>query len=157
MHLEVRKVKSFTGMEGLGFNADLYAGGKKVAFVIDEGCGGSYLYRWEGKTPAERAANEATVAQVIEALPPEPMPADAEEWEESLYPDGQRIAELESFLAGLVDDFLSNRKLERQKRTAIPFKTMACESGSYYLLKHKGDVEGTKAHILKKHPDAVFL
>lgn len=42
----VIKVKTFEGMEGKGFNATLCRDGKPIAFVIDEGCGGCYLWRW---------------------------------------------------------------------------------------------------------------
>ena len=42
----VKKVKTFRGMEGEGYNADLYRDGKKIAFVIDEGCGGETRFEW---------------------------------------------------------------------------------------------------------------
>ena len=48
MKIEVRKVKSFKGREGNGFNADLYVTGAKhcpdgtrAAEVIDDASGGS--------------------------------------------------------------------------------------------------------------------
>lgn len=41
----VKKVKTFMGHEGGGYNADLYRGKKKVATVIDQGDGGEpYIY-----------------------------------------------------------------------------------------------------------------
>ena len=40
----VAKVKSFRGTDGYGFNADLMKDGRKIAFVIDEGCGGCLHY-----------------------------------------------------------------------------------------------------------------
>jgi hypothetical protein len=43
--LTVKGIKTFQGMEGSGFNATLYEDGVKLGMVIDEGCGGSYLYR----------------------------------------------------------------------------------------------------------------
>jgi hypothetical protein len=36
----VKKVKNFTGMDTIGFNADLYRGNKKIALAIDDGNGG---------------------------------------------------------------------------------------------------------------------
>ena len=42
----VKGVKSFRGMEGYGFNATLYNGSKRIAFVIDEGRGGGLLFRY---------------------------------------------------------------------------------------------------------------
>ena len=40
----VKGVKTFRGMEGHGFNASLYKGGKRIAFVIDSAHGGDYNY-----------------------------------------------------------------------------------------------------------------
>ena len=42
----VKSVKSFEGMEGYGFNANLFRGKKKVASAIDSGDGGEVNIRW---------------------------------------------------------------------------------------------------------------
>jgi len=42
----VKGVKTFTGMEGPGFNASLYFSGKKVADVIDDASGGPINILW---------------------------------------------------------------------------------------------------------------
>ena len=44
--LEIKKIKTFNGMEGVGLNATLYFDGKKVCEVLDEGCGGTMTYHW---------------------------------------------------------------------------------------------------------------
>ena len=45
---QLKGVKMFQGRDGYGVNANLYYKGKKVAFVLDEGCGGmldiDYVY-----------------------------------------------------------------------------------------------------------------
>jgi len=43
---EVKAVKFFIGIEGQGYNANLYRNGKKVAFVIDAGDGGCVTIQW---------------------------------------------------------------------------------------------------------------
>ena len=43
----VSKVRSFTGREGPGFNATLNRDGQPVCLIIDEGNGGSMLFRWQ--------------------------------------------------------------------------------------------------------------
>ena len=43
----VKNTKSFEGTDGYGFNADLHRSGKKVARVIDSGCGGEAMFYWE--------------------------------------------------------------------------------------------------------------
>ena len=45
----VRKVKTFLGSEGHGFNAELLRNGQPVAFVIDGAQGGNYAWEWYGK------------------------------------------------------------------------------------------------------------
>jgi hypothetical protein len=42
----VAKIKTFRGMEGHGLNAVLLADGKKVADLLDEGCGGMMHFYW---------------------------------------------------------------------------------------------------------------
>jgi hypothetical protein len=45
----VKNVKSFTGMEGYGFNCDLFHHNVKIASVIDSGNGGMFNIRWTSK------------------------------------------------------------------------------------------------------------
>lgn len=52
MKYSVNGIKTFRGMEGHGFNANLLADGKKVCFIMDEGNGGCYSYEWaDNKEP----------------------------------------------------------------------------------------------------------
>jgi hypothetical protein len=51
----VKSVKSFMGREGYGFNANLYRGKKKIAFVRDDASGGEVDVDWTcGKPPMNR-------------------------------------------------------------------------------------------------------
>lgn len=43
---EVKKIKTFMGREGEGFNCTLYRNGKSVADVIDSANGGCYRWAW---------------------------------------------------------------------------------------------------------------
>ncbi|MFA5702922.1 MAG: hypothetical protein WC982_05315 [Advenella sp.] len=45
----VDKLKEFKGMEGSGYNADLYRDGVKVAEVIDDASGGPLMIQWLDK------------------------------------------------------------------------------------------------------------
>ena len=47
MDYKVKNIKTFRGMEGIGFNANLYRGTKKIALVIDDAQGGPFRYEWE--------------------------------------------------------------------------------------------------------------
>jgi len=42
----VKNIKSFMGTDGPGFNATLYRGKKRVATLIDSGCGGEVNIQW---------------------------------------------------------------------------------------------------------------
>jgi len=44
----VKKVIEFEGMDGSGYNATLYRGSKKIAFIIDEGNGGELIVMGRG-------------------------------------------------------------------------------------------------------------
>lgn len=59
----VKNVKEFQGMEGNGFNADLYRGKKKVAFCIDEGCGGEVMIHWADRDIGKRDEKEFVIVQ----------------------------------------------------------------------------------------------
>ena len=45
MKTELKNLKFFRGMEGQGFNADLWINGVKCIFIIDEGNGGCFNYQ----------------------------------------------------------------------------------------------------------------
>lgn len=64
MGLQLKGLKYFQGMEGTGFNANLYLNNKKVAFCMDEGCGGEMSIQWldfkdtSSRESAYKIANE---------------------------------------------------------------------------------------------------
>ena len=45
--IELKGIKTFQGMEGVGFNANIYLDGKKVGFVMDSAYGGDYNYEYD--------------------------------------------------------------------------------------------------------------
>ena len=103
MKLTVAKVKSFIGNEGYGFNADLLADGKKVAFVMDAAWGGEYEFDWVN--PEAQAQVEA----YVKSLPITPVKPDAPQWERDLYPNGHE-PHLDSIVGTLVDEYDSMRQ-----------------------------------------------
>lgn len=157
MQLSVKAVKGFMGLEGRGFNATLYADDVKVAHVIDDASGGQIHFDWNGATAEVRKQNENAVASFIAALPPEALPADAEDWEKSLYPDGFRKIGLDEYVSKLVDDFENAKRMNSQKKTSVLYTTPGCKAGQYFTVKHRGNVEATIAWVRNKHPDCTFL
>lgn len=156
--LEIKNVKTFQGVEGYGYNLTLYLNGKRVAFVIDEGCGGTPHYQWEGKERAEKNANEQAVNAYIDTLPPEKCPDDAEDWEKTLYDEnGYRKLDIDDVISKKVDDYETAKQLQRQKKKYVLFTVPGMKPDTYYKTEHKGDIEGAKAAVLKRHPEATFL
>jgi hypothetical protein len=100
--LTVKGIKSFRGMSGYGFNATLYRDGKRLGLVIDEGCGGSLLYRCF-KTFAEQA--------------------EYERWAR-VQPGAGVFEPLDMIVTGLVEDYETEAKLKRwcKKKTVVKLK-----------------------------------
>ena len=152
--LALSGIKTFTGMEGQGLNADLYFDGKKVAFVLDEGCGGEMLFQWNDG----RSHNSAISKQVNEYiaslnLPVEKIGLRGEN-------DSERIdieQDLESLVNNTVDDIADQKRMARMAKTSVLYRLPEQAKDAFYALKHKGQPDACKAHILKKHPNAIFL
>lgn len=157
MEFTVKGIKGFRGTDGHGFNATLYADDKRVALVMDEANGGEYRYEWDGKTNAERAANEKLFKDFIAALPPEPLEDDAEEWEKTLSPDVLCRLNMDQFIGRLVDNAENEKRLSRHRKTLVLYVLPDQKPNTMTTCKHNGDPEKMKALLLKKHPGIKFL
>ena len=47
--IELKAIKTFSGMEGIGFSANIYVDGKKVGYVSDAAYGGCYDYDYDSQ------------------------------------------------------------------------------------------------------------
>lgn len=155
--LTLKNVITFEGRDGYGLNATIYADGKKIAFAIDEGCGGEMHFRYEGKTPEERRANEAALKAFVDAYPSEPKPDDCEAWEASLYANGLRKLDLDDIIGRIADAAENEKRMVRFRKTYVLFTTPDCKKDEFRKIAHKGNVEAAKAHVLKHYPGAKFL
>jgi len=63
--LECRGIKTFYGMEGQGFNATVYADGKKALTVIDDASGGPLMIEPIGEFGKKIAAEIVALCQTI--------------------------------------------------------------------------------------------
>ena len=147
--LTIKKLKLFQGMEGEGFNLDLYLNGKKIAFVMDGGNGG--VFNYDFISPA--AATE--FVSIVNAMPP--IPIKDQSWLD-IYPDGLMPVTIDMAVDELINDHNKQKRIAKMKKTAVVFTTAACGSGDFMSVKHdNADTELLKFKILKKHPDAVFI
>jgi len=71
MTYSIAKLKTFQGMEGEGYNCDLLLDGNKIAFCIDDACGGPVHVQW-----TDRMAAPAFDAFLEEIYGPDQMEAD---------------------------------------------------------------------------------
>jgi hypothetical protein len=147
--LTIKKLKLFQGMEGEGFNLDLYLNGKKIAFVMDGGNGG--VFNYDFISPA--AATE--FVGIVNAMPP--IPIQDESWRD-IHPDGLIPVTIDMAVDELINAHNKQKRVAKMKKTAVVFTTAACRSGDFMSVKHdNADTELLKFAILKKHPDAVFI
>ena len=159
MKYSVNAVKSFRGMEGHGFNANLLQDGKKVAFVIDEANGGEYHYEWldhneprvEGKyrnykdeiltrkmTPAEKAFNEYVLS-----FPSEDMGAGL----------GVMYLNEDCVMGKLVGEFEQDKQMIGWCKKSVVFSVKGDKEGEFRTLKTlwKGNEVKIKEYIGKKY------
>ena len=146
--LTIKKLKLFQGMEGEGFNLDLYLDGNKIASVIDSAHGGSFEYDFV----CEAAAKQ--LADIVNAMPP--MPILDQSWRD-IYPDGLIPMNIDMVMDELINEHNYQKRLARARKTSLIFTTAACGKGDFMSVKHNGDIEKYRPLVLKKHPDAVFI
>src|SRR6185295_17062882 len=119
MNLSVKNVKTFRGQEGIGFTADLYLDGKKIAFVRDNAQGGGYDYEparnHVGTTEEIRAWRELegrlhAYAASLPKIPDEYIP-------EGLQPN------LDMVMDNLVTAFQVEKEYKRKCKTRTLYRT----------------------------------
>jgi len=143
----VKKVKSFQGREGYGYNADLYWGTKKVASILDEGCGGEAWVYWDDieeekvditrtDYKGEKHTYRGTPEEKILREHIETIPLQESEYSK----DGFRV-DLTCFLSALVGNYEEQRQLKRwcKKKTVLHLKTQ--KPGEYTTLSVPYDPE----------------
>jgi len=147
---EVKGVKSFVGMDGYGFNATLYRKGKKVAFCIDEGCGGEVRIDWLAKTPKDVDDKEGwkkyhAAVKVEEDL----LDAHIATLPEV---DGLKI-DAGWFVTDCVSKYELDRdarKMKKQCQTKILFRTSKQKNGGYMIIDAPFS-DKAREHVLNKY------
>jgi hypothetical protein len=139
MSYEVRNVKGFEGMEGLGYNAMLYRDGIKVAFVIDEGNGGEMLLRWADCKASRVEVPWSDYQGKPNSILCTPEEAKLYEFIRGKMVDyrfsGQSQISIGIFLAGLVDDYESPKRFKRICKTKTLFRVKGDKSDEWRTIK----------------------
>lgn len=110
---ELKKIKQAGGEETPRFEAQIFADGKKIGIVYNEGCGGCCFYRFdkqeEGKLFDEFIADWAV--------------KNNEDFEPN-----------DMWVYARMDDEEEKRKLKRWSKTKTPFRLKGMEKGAWRVL-----------------------
>lgn len=131
----VKGIKKFRGMEGYGFNADLYRDGKKVALVMDEATGGGLRFEWKQNDRIEEAlliAHCATLPNVTYFNTSMKMSPDL-----------------------FVDELVNDVEVERAFARVIKKTTFVINNTIRYMTRPRETRDD--AIVMAKHPGAVIL
>jgi len=132
----VRKIKTFRGHEGEGFNAELCRDGKKICDVIDEGNGGEIYF--EGLSGADRTQLETFIKDKTWEF-------DGHVYEMS--PD--------VFVGELVGDELERRRIARLCKKHLVARVR--EGAGVAVYQYKGAYTAElAAHVRKEHGDKLI-
>jgi len=142
MNYEAKGIKTFRGMEGEGYNADLYRDGKKVAFVIDDATGGMLDVEWLDRK------EEKILADHCKTLPDRPA-GFLDEGKEPMMAVTPEI-----FIEDLVNDALLLKDAAKLTKGKIAF----VDKGKMWTMKLGAHtLEAATAHVRAKHPEASIL
>lgn len=133
----VNKLRSYRGTEGWGFNADLMKDGHKIAFVIDSAEGGMYSFEWVDRK------HEKEMQEYVKTLPEVDTP---------IY--GKLKYDIDLFVAKLVDDFETEKKLKKACRKGTLYRLKEDPPDRWRALGNKFD-ENVKAYLIEKYGNSI--
>ncbi len=139
----LRKVKTFIGNEGQGFNAELLRDAKPVAFVIDSAQGGEFEYQWYGGGNAEMLK----LREFAKAQPPVKSGEFTLEMDMDLY------------VGSLLDAYLEDRQKRNWCKTKCVFRLKSDKKGEYRTIpaprNNPGFIVKCIAGLKEKYGDSI--
>lgn len=159
----VKGVKSFTGREGLGFEATLCRDGKAVAHVLDEARGGVFRFDWAdhakpsvtltvanthnasgGSADIRVSPEEASLRAWVAALPPMMLGGEA------------MTRDMDMFVASVVDEHMAKANLKRTFTRSFKDKVVGISGGDVLTFKVAPTPDGIE-RVRKHKPGVVIL
>ena len=167
----VKAVKSFEGSDGYGFNANLYRGKKKIAFVRDMGCGGEVDIDWlieklpkpEREYDSEKeykkawAKYKAERQEEIDLL--KAHVATLPSVKSNFFPDQPLKIDMGWFITDCVSKWELDKevkKIAKQCKTKTLFRTPTHNSGQYASLNHVCD-DRVRDHLRMRYGNDVEI
>lgn len=129
----VRKVKTFVGHEGHGFNAELLRDGVPVAFALDEGNGGGVRFDWYDRTYApfklERTdgGNPVTLKIPVEAAV---LHEHIKGQTRTAYGEAFPLS-MDMFVSELIDAYETERTIKRKCKKTTCYRLVGQKPGEY--------------------------
>lgn len=116
-NVQLKKVKTFVGMDGYGLNADVYINGVHCYFVLDEGSGGEMDFTNQARLtndPAKRKLIEDNcklLDDYIATLPPDVSTINGKTYTMKV--------DLEFFINKLVDEMETEKLRKKQEKKML--------------------------------------
>jgi hypothetical protein len=132
----VKNTHTFNGRDGLGFTCTLYKGKKRIATVVDDGAGGEMQFQFADDNDLQ------PLKDFVSGLPHLPQ--------EGSIPALPMNIDL--FVAALVDDHESEKRLKRLCKTKTLYRLKGDEDGTYRSLLHPWD-DKAKKHLHDMYGD----
>lgn len=168
----VRKVKTFLGHEGHGFNAELIKDGQPVAFVMNAADGGPCDFEWydNGRPRSAAEVLNPPVRHMVEVTNPNNghkyrvSPEEAaflDHTKDMVYDmlghDNQPLhMGIDGYIEELVVTHSERKRLERACKTKTVFRLKAQRKGDYYTLNAPYTPQ-VHAHLVSKYGDQLEI
>jgi hypothetical protein len=138
----VKNIKSFTGMEGRGYNATLYNGQRKIAGLIDDASGGPLIIRLTDQAEAE------ILDAYIQTLPDHVC--------NFLDPETGQPAVIKYSMELFLDDLVNLTEQVNKIKKSIKKRILFIQDGELYSI-NVDPSEKNKDIALKRHHNAILL
>lgn len=141
LNLSVKGAKSWNTPDGGGYQFTLCRGGKSVAEVTEEGHGGMLWVRWiKGDEDTEKSLHE-----LCKTIPPVDIEGIV------------LVVDTDLYLAELFENFEINRKLERARKKATPFRLVDDNEEAGFRTVNTPDVVQAEIFLKKKFGEGRYV
>lgn len=143
---EVKKVKTFMGMDCPGYNLDLWMNGELIAHVVNDGSGGCTNFHYVNFPVGK------SFEAYCKSLPPE---IQTDEQGKRLWPNGLPM-DAELFVDRLFERHKIEKKLRNACKKSVLFKLPKDPADTYRTWKTPF-TPAAKAQLMAKHPGVAFF
>jgi hypothetical protein len=145
--VEIKKVKTFRGMEGYGLNADIHINGVKCMFVIDEGNGGEFRYETNRDPKKQHIIDEniRILEDYIKSLPAKKMKMGDSEFEIDM--------DMDIYIDDVLMEQETMKRLNKLQKNSIVFGRK--ENDAWNVLKYNVRLTEVPHAMLQKKVDEI--